>query len=96
MKFARMSLPTCGREEKICRFSLRNLFAIFKVRAVMLNRMDKRSHAWPRGKLIFAVSFYIYFQLFRESLSEKLCTRQSRKVGSTDSDYNITNTQTKL
>ena len=48
------------------------LFAIFKVRAVMLNRMDKRSHAWTRGKLIFAVSFYIYFQLFRESLSEKL------------------------
>ena len=83
-----MSLPTRGRKEKICRFSLRNFFAIFKDRAVILRRMDKRSHAWPRGKLIFAVSFYIYFQLFRERLSEKLCTRQSRKVGSTDSNYN--------
>ena len=58
-----MSLPARDREEKICsfgRFSLRNFFAIFKVRAVILKRMDKRSHAWPRGKLIFAVSLYIY------------------------------------
>ena len=36
MKFARMSLPTRGWEEKmcgICRFSLRNSLAVFKVRA---------------------------------------------------------------
>ena len=29
--------------------------------AVMSKRMDKRSHAWPRGKLLFAVYVFIFF-----------------------------------
>ena len=27
-------------------------------------RMDKRSHAWPRGKLIFAVYIFIFLYTF--------------------------------
>ena len=47
-----------------CRFSLRNSVALFKVRAVMSKRMDKRSHAWPRGKLILEVPlFFIHLLL---------------------------------
>ena len=44
------------------RFCLRNSSAIFEVPAVMSKRMGKRSHAWPTGKLIFAVplSFFLY------------------------------------
>ena len=63
-----MSLPTRGWEEKMCsfcRFSLQNSFAKLKVRAVMSKRMHKRSHAWPRGKLIFAVSLFFYLYICR-------------------------------
>ena len=42
-------------------------FAIFfcdMVGAVKSKRMDKRSHAWPRGKLIFGVSlFFLYIHV---------------------------------
>ena len=59
-----VSLPARGWEEKMCnfcRFSLRNSFAILKVRTVMSKRMDKRSHAW--SKLIFAVSLFLSVHL---------------------------------
>ena len=52
MKFAQMSLPTRGWEEKMCgfcRFSLRNSFA---VQGPCLCR---------RGKLVFAVSVFFTF-----------------------------------
>ena len=31
------------------------------IRAVMSKRMDKRSHVWPRGKLIFSVYIFNIF-----------------------------------
>ena len=34
------------------------------IRGVMSKRMDKRSHAWPRGKLIFAVYIFIFLYTF--------------------------------
>ena len=43
------------------RFCLRNSFAIFKVPTLMSKRMAKRSHAWPRGKLIFAVPLFFQY-----------------------------------
>ena len=49
MKFARMSLSPRSWEEKICGVCAK--FLCDKVHAVMSKRMDKRSHAWPRGNL---------------------------------------------
>ena len=69
MKPARMPLPTRGWEKKDVWF-LSFQFAKFfcdMIRAVMSKRMDKRSHAWPRGNLIFAVyifNLFIYILLF--------------------------------
>ena len=34
------------------------------IRAVMVKRMDKRSHAWPRGKLILAVYIFIFLYIY--------------------------------
>ena len=52
---------------------------------VKSKRMDKRSHAWPRGKLIFAVYifiFYIHFAVSRSpllSISSKSTDSQTHK-----------------
>ena len=59
MKPARMSLPTCGWEEKGLSFQ-NAIFFCNMVHAVISKRMDKRSHAWPRGKLIQYPYFFIH------------------------------------
>ena len=35
-------------------------FSCDVVRAVLSKRMNKRSHAWPRGELIFAVYIFTF------------------------------------
>ena len=59
-------LPTFGREKKICnfcRFSLRNSFAVFKVRVyVEENRQDLLFDR--EGKFIFTVSVFFIFAVF--------------------------------
>ena len=65
MKPVRMSLPTRGWEKKDVWF-LSFQFAKFFcdiILAVMSKRMDKRSDAWPRGKLIFAIYVFNFFSV---------------------------------
>ena len=52
--------------------SVCEILATFKVPAVMSKRMDKRSHSWPRGKLIFAVSYFFMFACFLQLFSTAL------------------------
>ena len=57
-------------------------YAIFfcdMVRAVISKRMDKRSHAWPRGKLIFAVYIFIFLHtFFVHIIPENIKRKQNR------------------